>query len=129
MSSLTDEDAVADEMTEEELGYGEPFDVSLIAKALVLFGLVILAIYLVLRYLAVTSYADDMWMERTILGPDVFGGVVAVSVIFIFFGLIAYMIHLQFVKLALIAEEVVRSEDRGEESGEEWSELTLEDSA
>ncbi|MCK4443756.1 MAG: hypothetical protein KAW09_04375 [Thermoplasmata archaeon] len=125
---MTEEDVAEDEEIEEELGYGEPFDVSVIAKALVLFGLMILAIYLVLRYLAVTSYADDMWMDRTILGSSVFEGVVTVSVIFIFFGLIAYMIHLQFMKLALIAEEVLQLEDNGDQLEEERSDLTLEDS-
>lgn len=99
-----------EEQAEEDAGYGEPFDVSLVAKALVLFGLVILVIYLVLRYLAVTTYADSMWKDTTILGAGVFEGVVAVTCIFIFFGLIAYLIHMQFMKLALIAENVLGPE-------------------
>jgi hypothetical protein len=88
----------------EESESGEPFDFSLVAKALVLFGMTILAIYLVLRYLAVTTYADDMWMATNVLQPGAFEGVVVIAIIFVFFGAIAYMIHLQFMKLALIAE-------------------------
>lgn len=116
------------DFAEEDTGYGEPFDVSLVAKALVLFGLVILVIYLVLRFLAVTTYADSMWMDTTILGPGVFEGIVTVTSIFIFFGLIAYMIHLQFMKLALIAEEVIGFELTEDDLEDDGSDPSLEES-
>lgn len=98
------------------------------AKALVLFGLVILVIYLVLRYLAVTTYADSMWKDTTILGPGVFEGIIAITCIFIFFGLIAYLIHLQFMKLALIAEEVIGSEIAEDGLEEDLPDLSPEES-
>ena len=98
------------------------------AKALVLFGLVILVIYLVLRYLAVTTYADSMWKDTTILGPGVFEGIIAITCIFLFFGLIAYLIHLQFMKLALIAEEVIGSEVAEDGLEEDLPDLSPEES-
>jgi hypothetical protein len=116
-----------EEATEDESEESEPFDVSLVAKALILFGISILVIYLVLRFLAVTTYADSMWRVTSVLQPGAFEGVVAVTVIFIFFGTIAYLIHVQFVKLALIAEEVIGTpliEDYAEEEG---TDLKLDD--
>ncbi|MCK5290404.1 MAG: hypothetical protein KAR39_00095 [Thermoplasmata archaeon] len=105
-----EETEVQEVSSEEEPESGEPFDVSLVAKALILFGLSTLVIYLVLRYLAVTTYADSMWMATSVLQPGAFEGVIAVVVIFIFFGAIAYLIHIQFMKLALIAEDVLGAE-------------------
>jgi hypothetical protein len=123
-----EETEVREESPEEESESGEPFDVSLVAKALVLFGLCVLAVYLVLRFLAVTSYADSMWMATSVLQPGAFEGVIAVVVIFIFFGAIAYLIHLQFMKLALIAEEVfgesmIQSYPREENSDSDLEEM------
>lgn len=117
------------ESPEEEPESGEPFDVSLVAKALVLFGLCVLAIYLILRFLAVTSSADSMWMATSVLQPGAFEGVIAVVVIFIFFGAIAYLIHLQFMKLALIAEEVIGESMIRSYPREENSDSDLEESA
>ncbi|MEE9116636.1 MAG: hypothetical protein V3U09_07050 [Thermoplasmata archaeon] len=110
---------------EEEPESGEPFDVSLVAKALVLFGLSILVIYLVLRYLAVTTYGDSMWMATSVLQPGAFEGVITVVVIFTFFGAIAFLIHMQFMKLALIAEEVLGDEGAEFLSEEEATESNL----
>lgn len=105
-----EETEVQEVSSKEEPVPSEPFDVSHVAKALILFGLSILVIYLVLRYLAVTTYADSMWMATSVLQPGAFEGVIAVVVIFIFFGAIAYLIHIQFMKLALIAEDVLGAE-------------------
>jgi hypothetical protein len=117
----------ADPEVKEESESSEPFDVSLIAKALILFGLSILVVYLVLRFLAVTTYADSMWMATSVLQPGAFEGVIAVVVIFVFFGAIAYLIHIEFMKLALIAEEVLGTSD-GEEAQDEASDIDLEES-
>lgn len=105
-----EETEVQEVSSKEEPVPSEPFDVSHVAKALILFGLSILVIYLVLRYLAVTTYADSMWMATSVLQPGAFEGVIAVVVIFIFFGAIAFLIHIQFMKLALIAEDVLGAE-------------------
>jgi hypothetical protein len=94
---------------------GRTLDVSLVAKALVLTGVVILVVYLILRYLAVTTYADGSWRVFTLTQPGVLEGVVVISCVFLIFGAIAYFIHLQFVKLADIAE-VVMAVEEGEES-------------
>ncbi|MEE9223254.1 MAG: hypothetical protein V3U51_00675 [Thermoplasmata archaeon] len=120
-----EEPEVQEGSSEEEPEPGEPFDVSLVAKALVLFGLSILVIYLVLRYLAVTTYADSMWMATSVLQPGAFEGVIAVVVIFTFFGAIAFLIHMQFMKLALIAEEVLGGEGAEFLSEEEATESNL----
>ncbi len=129
MSILTEveETEVQEVSFEEEPESGEPFDVSLVAKALILFGLSILVIYLVLRYLAITTYADSMWMATSVLQPGAFEGVIAVVVIFIFFGAIAYLIHIQFMKLALIAEEVLGTSYAGGDPDEERTDFNLED--
>jgi hypothetical protein len=116
-----------EETVEDESEESEPFDVSLVAKALMLFGISILVIYLVLRFLAVTTYADSMWMATSVLQPGAFEGVVAVTLIFIFFGSIAYLIHMQFVKLALIAEEVMGSSLTEGYLEEEGTDLKLDD--
>ncbi len=128
MSRLLDGEfeETSEERVEETMEYGEPFDVSLVAKALILFGLVILVIYLVLRYLAVTTYADGSWMVWTLTQPGAFEGVVAVTCIFVFFGLIAYLIHIQFMKLAVIAEEVIGAQIVERISEEERSESEME---
>lgn len=129
MSQLAEDVEVEsrEETTEDESSLGEPFDISLVAKALVLFGLVTLVIYLVMRYLAVTTFADDSWMVRTVLQPGAFEGIVAVTCIFIFFGAIAYLIHIQFMKLAMIAEEVMASEGSEGILEEERLDFNLED--
>lgn len=111
-----------EQVPDEDEG-GKPLDVSLIAKALVLTGLVILVIYLILRYLAVTTYADGSWRVFTLTQPGVFEGVVVISCVFLIFGAIAYFIHLQFVKLAQIAEEVVEAEKAFSEEGKTEIEL------
>jgi len=131
VNRLLDEEVeeTSEEQVEETSGYGEPFDVSLVAKALVLFGLVILVIYLVLRYLAVTTYADGSWMVWTLTQPGAFEGVVAITCIFIFFGLIAYLIHIQFMKLAVIAEEVIGAQVVESVSEEETLESEMEQGA
>jgi hypothetical protein len=128
-SLIEEEVEQSKETAEDESKPSEPFDVSTVAKALVLFGLSILVTYLVLRYLAVTTYADSMWFATSVLQPGAFEGVVTVTIIFFFFGAIAYFIHLEFMKLAMIAEEVLGTpliEDYGEE---ERTDLKMDDNA
>jgi hypothetical protein len=116
------------ETAEDESERSEPFDVSLVAKALILFGVSILVVHLVLRFLAVTSYADSMWRATSVLEPGAFEGVVAVTVIFISFGTIAYIIHIQFAKLALVAEEVMGPSATEGYLEDDGADLKLDDS-
>lgn len=92
-------------MTYENEEKAEEIGLGLISKALMLLGAIILFMHVVLHVFSAGALQQG-WEHVWFLPRSQFSIVPVISILMIVFGIILYFLHLQFMKLEKIAEEV-----------------------
>lgn len=84
----------------------EEIGLELMSKALILFGGIILSTHIILNVFSADALQQGTWEDVWFLPRSQFSIVPVISILMIVFGIILYFLHLQFMKLEKIAEEV-----------------------
>ena len=93
---------------ERNFSTDDDFKTGFLSKLLLIIGVILLAIFI---FFKVIAYGFGSGILYDFAQTQYMGTIVAFSIIFIGVGIILYFFHMQFVKLAKIADEIENEEN------------------